>query len=238
MRRDNTIRLAAGLLALGAPLSSSFGAEACAEGSTPIPDNATTLIVPIEITGSGPVESVEIDIDLTHPWLGDLTVELAKGAVVVRLMDRTSLGTYPFGCGGDDIDATFTDEGLATASDLCSPSVAPMVFGDVAPVDPLSGFIGVEASGVWELRISDAGAYDAGTLVGACLRVATPPPAGCVGDLDDDDDTDVFDFGIFASTFGSSVPVGTGGDLDGNGVVDVFDFSIFAGDFGCGPVAR
>jgi hypothetical protein len=235
MRRDKTIGLAAVLLTLGAPVSAALGAEACVEGPTPIPDDGTTLIIPIEITDSGAVESVEIDIDLAHPWLGDLTVELAKGAVVVRLMDRTSLGTYPFGCGGDDVEATFTDAGLATASDLCSPSVSPMVFGSVAPVDPLSGFIGVEASGTWELRATDAGIYDAGTFEGACLRVTTPPPAGCVGDVDDDNDTDVFDFGIFAANFGLSVPAGTGGDLDANGVVDVFDFGIFAGDFGCAP---
>lgn len=61
-----------------------------------------------------------------------------------------------------------------------------------------------------------------------------PPPA-CAGDIDGDGDTDVFDFGIFASHFGLGVDPGTSGDLGGDGVVDVFDFGIFASDFGCVP---
>ena len=55
----------------------------------------------------------------------------------------------------------------------------------------------------------------------------------CVGDLDGNRRTDVFDFAMFASFFGQSVPTGTSGDLDLDGDVDVFDFGIFAGDFGC-----
>lgn len=58
-------------------------------------------------------------------------------------------------------------------------------------------------------------------------------PPGCIGDLDGDGDTDVFDFGAFTSFFGQSVAPGTSGDLDGNGIVDVLDFGLFAGNFGC-----
>lgn len=71
--------------------------------------------------------------------------------------------------------------------------------------------------------------YDALLYVGAYS-----PPIICPGDIDGDGDTDIFDFGVFATHFGSSVPAGTLGDLDGNGVVNVFDFGIFAADFGCG----
>ena len=59
-------------------------------------------------------------------------------------------------------------------------------------------------------------------------------PTSCVADLDADFDTDVFDFGLFALWFGSSVAPGTNGDLDDDGDVDVFDFGAFAADFGCG----
>ena len=64
---------------------------------------------------------------------------------------------------------------------------------------------------------------------------AVVPPAACVGDINNDLSTDVFDFAILAGNFGQSVPIGTGGDLDDDGDVDVFDFGIFAGDFGCMP---
>ena len=55
----------------------------------------------------------------------------------------------------------------------------------------------------------------------------------CVGDLNNDGATNVFDFAIFAANFGQAVPPNTNGDLDGNGTVNVFDFAIFAADFGC-----
>lgn len=59
-------------------------------------------------------------------------------------------------------------------------------------------------------------------------------PAQCAADLDGDADTDVFDFGLFAPRFGTSVTPGTHGDYDENGVVNVFDFGVLATDFGCG----
>ena len=62
-------------------------------------------------------------------------------------------------------------------------------------------------------------------------RKAPPPP--CVGDLDGDGSTNVFDFAILATNFGTAVPPNTGGDLDGDGFVTVFDFAIFAANFGC-----
>ena len=63
-----------------------------------------------------------------------------------------------------------------------------------------------------------------------------PPPPVCVGDIDGDNDADVFDFAIMAANFGTAVDPGKDGDLDGDGDVDVFDFGIFGPDFGCpGP---
>ena len=62
------------------------------------------------------------------------------------------------------------------------------------------------------------------------------PPPSCNGDIDGDGDTDVFDFAILATNFGTiggATPAQ--GDLDDNGNVDIFDFAIFASDFGCQP---
>ncbi len=70
------------------------------------------------------------------------------------------------------------------------------------------------------------------------LTITVAPPAGCIGDLDGDGDTDVFDFGIFGPAFGTSL--GDPGylpeaDFDNNDTIDVFDFGIFGPDFGCTP---
>jgi hypothetical protein len=55
----------------------------------------------------------------------------------------------------------------------------------------------------------------------------------CLGDIDGDGDTDIFDFGIFAASFTLNVTPGTLGDIDGNGIVDIFDFGLFAANFQC-----
>ena len=65
-------------------------------------------------------------------------------------------------------------------------------------------------------------------------RRAVAPPV-CIGDLDGDGDTDVLDFGEFASDFGRiDLAPGTGGDMDNDGDCDVFDFGLWSSDFGCG----
>lgn len=72
--------------------------------------------------------------------------------------------------------------------------------------------------------------------VGVLFGNITFTPPSCIGDIDGDGDTDVFDFGYFATNFGrTDLAPGTGGDLDGDGDVDVFDFALFGPDFGCSP---
>jgi subtilisin-like proprotein convertase family protein len=239
MPRDNryaalrSVVLGAGVLAASAARAETI--NACNNTPAAIPDDATTLIVPITVAGGGTVTDITVDLDITHPWIGDLVVTLTDGTTSVDLMSRVALGTYPFGCGGDDVAATFSDAATTTPADLCSPTTVPNITGLVRPAGSLSAFAGTAADSPWELQITDEGVFDAGTINSVCLTLTTTPPPGCVGDLDGDSDTDVFDFGIFAATFGLSVPPGTGADFDGSGFVDVFDFGIFASDFGCTP---
>jgi beta-glucanase (GH16 family) len=63
------------------------------------------------------------------------------------------------------------------------------------------------------------------------------PVPSCVGDVNGDGVTDVFDFGELAANFGAGPDATRAqGDVTGDGVVDVFDFGEIAGDFGCdGP---
>lgn len=236
MPRDNRLSLSGLLLLAGVLVPGVARADtvnACNTTPAAIPDDATTLVIPITATGTGTVTDVTVDLDITHPWIGDLVVSLTDGTTTVDLMSRVSLGTYPFGCGGDDIAATFSDAATITPADLCSPTAVPDITGLVLPVDPLAAFSGTAADSPWELHITDQGAFDSGTFNSVCLTITTAPPPGCVADLNADGSTDVFDFGIFVTNFGHAVPPGTGGDFNGSGTVDVFDFSTFAADFGC-----
>jgi hypothetical protein len=71
------------------------------------------------------------------------------------------------------------------------------------------------------------------TLTGVALNRVLDVRLRCLGDVDGDGDTDIFDFGIFAANFARQVDPGTHGDLDGDGDVDIFDFGIFAANFEC-----
>jgi hypothetical protein len=106
---------------------------------------------------------------------------------------------------------------------------------------PTAYGVGTEPAAIALGDMSSDGRLDAVTLVAGTgevsvnLRIA-PPALACLGDVDGDGDTDVFDFASMAAHFG----VGPGatqeqGDLDGDGYVNVFDFATLAGDFGCGP---
>jgi hypothetical protein len=125
------------------------------------------------------------------------------------------------------------------------PSLPAPETGGLAGVDPL--LAGVGSLDVSLLAGSPAiGAGGApppvGTdLTGDCLRDPTSigaeegdPALRCVGDLDGDGDTDVFDFAALADAFAQIVgdPY-AGADLTGDRVVDVLDFAALAVDFGC-----
>jgi hypothetical protein len=66
------------------------------------------------------------------------------------------------------------------------------------------------------------------------VLLSAPTPFICGGDLDGDNDTDVFDFSELAANFGRGPNAGRiHGDFTGDGWVDVFDFAMLAADFGC-----
>lgn len=115
------------------------------------------------------------------------------------------------------------------------------VMWDGGVITDLNGLLPAESG--WQLRVATA-INDDGDIVGLgryhglgrafLLRAAPPPP--CVGDVNGDGATDVYDFGILARNFGTfgHAPY-QDGDLDGDGDVDVHDFGIFAPAFGCKP---
>ncbi len=131
---------------------------------------------------------------------------------------------------------------LATAALAVLPATTLAQFSiDWRSMDNAAG---IATGTTIELGVT-AGQPDASpNLAGGTLQLTAgfwaaiaPPPPTCPGDLDADNDTDVFDFNLFAPAFGTSL--GEPGflpaaDLDDNNTIDVFDFNIFAPDFGCG----
>ncbi len=85
-----------------------------------------------------------------------------------------------------------------------------------------------EPTGPWQIL----GGFE--NAVAFELEGAAPPP--CVGDLDGDNDTDVFDFTDFSAAFGSSLGDANFNpdvDYDNDDAITVLDFGTWAADFGC-----
>ena len=117
----------------------------------PIEDNQTTTST-IDINDAYCIGDVDIELDVSHTFIGDLIVELTSPeGTTVRLHDRT---------GGSDSDilATYDDDGEGTTPD--GPGA-------------LADFEGEIVSGTWTMTISDNAGADTGTLNDWALKIAS-----------------------------------------------------------------
>jgi subtilisin-like proprotein convertase family protein len=118
----------------------------CNNPAVAIPDNSAAGVKnDLSVASSFAVNSVEVAVNITHTWRGDLAVDLTHGATTVRLHNRTGssadnlIGTYP---------TTLT------------------------PASPLSAFFGQPATGTWSLLVADLAGGDVGTFNQWCLTLA------------------------------------------------------------------
>jgi subtilisin-like proprotein convertase family protein len=130
----------------------------CDSPALAIPDNnATGITCPVQVAASGELVGIEVYVDITHTYVGDLTVELISPQnTVVRL--------HNLGQGGaaDNIVGWYPD---------------PLV-----PYEPLTSLLGQQIHGTWSLRVIDGGQADVGTLNSWCLRLNFPSSLTPVGD--------------------------------------------------------
>ncbi len=135
-------------------------AEACRQTwssgflGTPIPDNdASGIFAPINTDEFSTVVDVDVQLDITHPFDGDLALSLEFGAV------STSL-SFRHGAGGDNYQGTIFDDGASTnIADGVSP-----YSGSFRPDGSLGTFNGFNGGGQWGLRVEDLSPADVGTL--------------------------------------------------------------------------
>jgi subtilisin-like proprotein convertase family protein len=113
-----------------------------------IPDNDPQGIVsPLEVDGVGEMRDIEVTLDLTHTYRGDLRVDLiAPDGRSVNVHDRT-------GRSQDHLQRTYR----------------------VADTPALSALVdnGVEVNGTWQLRVADRAKIDVGKLNSWKLKLLT-----------------------------------------------------------------
>jgi subtilisin-like proprotein convertase family protein len=114
--------------------------------SVSIPDNSPAGITrSLEIAATTPIADLAVALDITHPWIGDLRVELVPpGGPAVVLHDRI---------GGD------ADNLIRSYKSADLPSLAAL--------------LGRDAKGTWQLRVADVAGRDMGKLNGWSLEVTS-----------------------------------------------------------------
>ena len=118
-----------------------------------IPDaNTTGIRSAVTVSRAGRIASVVVSVDVAHPYIGDLRVELIppSGAPLV-LHDRT-------GASSDDLVRQYRSEAGS----------------------PLEALVGKDAQGTWTLRVADLAARDVGRLRRWALDLTLEPTATAV----------------------------------------------------------
>jgi len=224
--------------------ASGQSVRVCVSPSAAIPDAGAPLSITLEpaLPAGVTVLDATVELDIGHPWIGDLVVTLDHDGRQAVLVDRLTSDVFAFGCGGDDIVATFRDDAPITPDELCARGVVPNITGDVLPATALGVFAGASADGAWVLTVRDAAPFDAGVLRGVCLTVVHSPPAACSpADVTatggssglPDGVVDLSDFSFYLSLWSGGdpradvTPTGTCDVGLADAIVDLSDFSCY-----------
>ncbi len=136
----------------------------CSSPAAAIDSAFPTTTDTITIPDVGTIADVDVFLDITHTFDGDLEMTLI--ADDLALQNNLSFDD----CGGnDDVFATYNDEGDFLAAAAC---IAPVgIEGNLIPEQPLSVYDGSASNGEWTLSITDDAGGDTGTLNEWCLFI-------------------------------------------------------------------
>lgn len=147
----------------------------CVAPAAAIPDNnATGVSSELVIPSGSALGDLDVKIEATHAWVGDLIVTLTKveSGTSVVVIDRPGRPTSTSGCSGNDINTTLDDEAAGGPVESQCAGSAPTINGHFTPNNPLSVFDGQGRSGTWRLTVTDNANDDTGTLTRWCIAGA------------------------------------------------------------------
>jgi subtilisin-like proprotein convertase family protein len=127
----------------------------------PITDNSssfdeTTITIPENVT----ISDVNISVDITHNWLGDLLITLlSPDGTEFKLIDRDCSSF-------ENLEVTFDDSG--TTKTCNSPTTSLIL-----PEESLAALNGKLSTGQWTIRINDNEAEDTGTLNNWSIQICS-----------------------------------------------------------------
>jgi hypothetical protein len=150
------------------------GGPYCDQPGAAIPDNTPGGVSSAQaITDTGTLTDLDVSLNVTHTWVGDLAVTLAhSGGATATILNQPGEPASTFGCSNDDIAGGIDDEGGTNLETHCAGTTPWINFLGVGgdPAGPvMSAWDGEDFSGTWTLTISDNAGGDTGTLNEWCL---------------------------------------------------------------------
>lgn len=171
-----------------------------------------SLDVTFEVSGiPRDVVSVQVQAEISHPWVGDLSATLISPNGDQHLLFANTGGTAAFPCGdGSSLAGAYTFGDTATGTNWWtaaannvnsiptglyrSTAAGPLESQTEAPVTSIdAAFAAVpNANGIWILRVNDANAEDIGSVISAQLTINSVPfPLDAPFDFDGDGASDI-----------------------------------------------
>jgi len=182
------------------------------DATNPPPVPGAPIVSSIVVPDNFSISDVDVSVDITHTWKGDLTVELESPlGVIVRLHNRTGGST-------DNVIATYDDDGVGILPD------GPGLLSDLELT--MSG-------GTWLLRVQDNEEADTGTLNSWQLSIAQVSTATCSADISGDTFINVTDLLALLAAWGPNP--GHAADINCDGNVNVTDLLALLAAWGVCP---
>ncbi len=136
-----------------------------------------TINVPDTFT----IGDLNVDVTISHTWVGDVTVTISHLGTTVSIVDRPGVPGSTYGCSLDNFSGILLDdEGTGgtmeaqCAANLTSPP-------NYTPNNSLSAFDGMDAAGIWTITVYDSVSADSGTLNSWSLHIDAQGSNPCVG---------------------------------------------------------
>ena len=158
----------------------------CRGPNVVIPDNNLNGVSDtIQINDSRVIQDLDLRLDISHPFTGDLVVNLthiASGTTISLLNRPGSPGQL---CTKDNIKAILDDDAYLYANGQCVENYydyyprglnPPTIGGIFQPNQALNAINNLSADGGWRLTVSDQGPSDTGTLRSWCIYTQVGSP--------------------------------------------------------------
>lgn len=129
-----------------------------------LPNGTSSISSVLNVSGSDDIVDLNVDVNMSHDWVGDVRMVLNHSGTNVTIIDRPGVPASTYGCSNDDIVATLDDAASSPVENQCAGG-SPTINGTFSPNQALSAFNGTDANGTWTLNVYDHyTSADPGTL--------------------------------------------------------------------------